>query len=109
MMHTRVNIVVVFGHCRAAPGLLLALALCGCAATPVPSAPYHAEAAPAPITASRVESLIGEVAALRGLPQRAAIPVYLLDGAGEATRLRDARPAMTPHGGVVLQLRKRFM
>src|SRR5206468_7070611 len=65
----------------AAPNIVLAVGLAGCAATSGPSAAQQAEAAPARISPSRVEALIDEIAALRRLPQRAPIPVYFVDDA----------------------------
>lgn len=69
----------MFGLRRSALARVLALGLAGCAATPAPSTAYDEDAAPPPISASRIDELIDEVAALRGLPKRTAIPVYLLD------------------------------
>ncbi|MRG97412.1 hypothetical protein [Polyangium spumosum] len=61
----------------AAIGLLFALTACGGSSPPpaeVPSPPP-----PAPLTQERIQALVAEVAHLRGLPLRAAVPVYLLD------------------------------
>lgn len=64
-----------------ARGLGLALAVGGCAASMPASPEAPAAPPPAPLTQARIVALIGEIAALRGLPQRAPVPVYLLDGA----------------------------
>lgn len=82
----------MLGFRRSVLGSMLTLGLGGCAATPAPSPARHAETAPMPIGASRVEALISEVATLRGLPQRAAIPVYLLDDVTFLATLRQRTP-----------------
>ncbi|MDI1446126.1 hypothetical protein [Polyangium sp. 6x1] len=76
------------GQRTAALGLLLALA--GCAGTPPPVAKGPAAPPPpAPLTQARIQALVAEVAHLRGLPQRAPVPVYLLDEPAFLAALRE--------------------
>lgn len=68
-----------FMRARATELILVALALSGCAAsTSVPATAPPPNVPPA-LTPERVTALIAEVARLRNLPQRVAVPVYLLD------------------------------
>ncbi|XYH92904.1 hypothetical protein ACMHYB_34215 [Sorangium sp. So ce1128] len=73
---------------RALPALLSIVAA-GCAARGLPERPAsRAEPPPArPLTASDVRALFGEVAAARGLPERALVPVALLDAPSFAASL----------------------
>ncbi|MDI1482287.1 hypothetical protein [Polyangium sp. y55x31] len=76
------------GQRAGAIGLLFALA--GCAASPSPAAENPAASAPpAPLTQERIQALVAEVAHLRGLPQRAPVPVYLLDEPAFLAALRE--------------------
>ena len=68
-------------------GLLLALT--GCAASAPPRAENPAPPPPAPLTQERIQALVAEVAHLRGLPQRAPVPVYLLDEPAFLAALRE--------------------
>lgn len=58
----------------------LVFALAGCAASPPPSPALPAlDPPPAPLTQERIAALLTEVSQIRGLPQRAPIPIHLLD------------------------------
>lgn len=73
--------------------ILATLTLTGCAASAsVPAispARITATIPPPALTQERVAALIGEVARVRNLPQRAAIPVYLLDKPQFVAALRE--------------------
>jgi hypothetical protein len=70
-------------------GLGLLLLLAGCASSQPEPAKSPAGPTPAPLTQERITSLVAEVAHLRGLPQRAPVPVYLLDEPSFQAALRE--------------------
>jgi len=61
--------------------LSLGVLSAACVETPPPRAarPEAREAAPPVLTQERVTQLVGEIAALRGLPQKAPVPVFVLE------------------------------
>ncbi len=69
---------------------VLGLFAAGCAASPArPLASPAPEPPPPPLTQERINALIGEVAILRGLPQRAPVTIHLLDEPGFLAALRE--------------------